>query len=127
MAQFDPITHIENLVGKLSPSDGTVMRRKTFRHPTSGKVIKRGPHEAFHREPRDFKKTPRKPAEEAQFSKWTAACQEASRISHDPSHPRYNELRQRWLRQLDGHPDPLTGKSLITPFGCFINSVLMHE
>lgn len=127
MAQFDPISHIENLTGKLSSTDRTVMRRKKFRHPVTGKVIKYGPHEAFPREKRDFKKSPRKPAEAAQFSKWTAACRLSTLILHDPTHPRYDELHQRWLRQLDGHPDPLTGQTLITKFGCFINSVLMHE
>ena len=126
MAIFTTAPGIDDLTGKFNKSDRIVMRQKTFRLP-NGKIIKRGPKEAFARDKRDYKRSPRTPAEEVQNSKWQAACQEASRIIHDTGHSRYAELYERWLRQAEGHADPVTGKRLIPQFGNFVRAVLMGE
>ena len=126
MATFTTSAAIEDLTGKLSKSDRITMRQKKFRLP-NGKVIKYGPKEAFARDKRDYKRSPRTVAEAAQNSKWQAVCQEASRIEHNSEHPRYSELQERWLRQANGHGDPVTGKRLIAQFGNFVRAVLNKE
>lgn len=126
MAQFTTAVCIEDLTGKLSKSERITMRQKTFRLP-NGKIIKRGPKEAFGRDKRDYKRSPRTPAEEIQNNKWKAVCQEASRIIHDVGHPRYDELYARWLNQANGHADPVTGKRIIAQFGNFVRAVLLRE
>lgn len=126
MAIFTTAPGIDDLTGKFNKSDRIVMRQKIFRLP-NGTIIKRGPKEAFARDKRDYKRSPRTPAEEVQNSKWQAACQEASRIIHDTGHPRYAELHKRWLRQAEGHADPVTGKRIIAQFGNFVRAVLMRE
>ena len=126
MAQFTTAAGIEDLTGKLSQRDRITMRQKTFRLP-NGKIIKRGPKEAFARDKRDYKRAPRTPAEEVQHTKWQETCQEGSRITHNPDHPRYDELYQRWLRQANGHPDPVTGKRIIAQFGNFVRVILLQE
>ena len=126
MAIFTTAPGIDDLTGKFNKSDRIVMRQKTFRLP-NGTIIKRGPKEAFARDTRDYKHSPRTPAEEVQNAKWQAACQEASRIIHDTGHLRYAELHERWLRQAEGHADPVTGKRIIAQFGNFVRAVLMGE
>ena len=126
MAIFTTAAGIEDLTGKFNKQDRIVMRQKTFRLP-NGKIIKRGPKEAFARDKRDYKHSPRTAAEEIQNSKWQAVCQEASRIIHDAGHPRYAELQERWIRQANGHRDPVTGKRIIPLFGNFVRAVLSHE
>ena len=102
------------------------MRKKQFKYP-NGKIFGCGPKEAFARDKRDYKRSPRTPAEEVQHARWTALCQEASRIEHDPNHPRYQEMVERHMAQLKGQPDPVLGKKRICQFGNFIRSVLSHE
>lgn len=126
MAIFTTAAGIENLTGKFNKKDRIVMRQKKYRLP-NGKIIKCGPKEAFSRDKRDYKHSPRTAAEEAQNSKWQAVCQEASRIIHDVGHPRYVELQERWIRQANGHHDPLLGKRIIAQFGNFVRAVLSHE
>jgi hypothetical protein len=126
MATFTTSAAIDDLTGKLSKSDRITMRQKKFRLP-NGKVIKYGPKEAFARDMRDYKRSPRTVAEAAQNSKWQAVCQEASRIEHNPEHPRYAELQERWFRQANGHGDPVTGKRIIAQFGNFVRAVLNKE
>jgi len=126
MAKFTTAAGIDDLTGKLSTKDRIVMRQKKYRLP-NGKIIKCGPKEAFARDTRDYKHSPRTAAEEVQNNKWKAACQEATRIIHDAGHPRYAELQERWLRQANGHGDPVTGKRVIPQFGNFVRAVLCHE
>ena len=126
MAIFTTAPAIDDLTGKLSKRDRIVMRQKKFRLP-NGKIIKRGPKEAFARDKRDYKYAPRTAAEEVQNNKWKAVCQEASRIIHDEAHPRYAELYERWLSQANGHADPVTGKRIIPQFGNFVRAVLNKE
>ena len=126
MAIFTTAAGIEDLTGKLSKSDRITMRQKKFRLP-NGKIIKCGPKEAFARNKRNYKRSPRTAAEEVQNNKWTAVCQEASRITHDVGHPRYAELYERWLRQANGHADPVTGKRIIAQFGNFVRVILLKE
>ena len=71
MAIFTTSAGIEDLTGKLNQTDRIVMRQKTFRLP-NGKIIKRGPKEAFARDKRDYKRSPRTPAEQVQRDKWAA-------------------------------------------------------
>jgi len=126
MAQFTTAAGIDDLTGKLSRTDCIVMRQKKYRFP-NGKIIKYGPKEAFARDKRDYKRSPRTKAEEVQNGKWKEACQEASCIIHDVGHPRYAELYERWLHQANGHGDPVTGKRVIVQFDNFVRSVLIHE
>ena len=126
MAIFTTSAGIEDLTGKLNQTDRIVMRQKTFRLP-NGKIIKRGPKEAFARDKRDYKRSPRTAAEQVQNSKWQTVCQEASRIMLNAGHPRYKELHERWLRQANGQRDPVTGKRLIAQFGNFIRVILLKE
>ncbi len=126
MAIFTTAAGIEELTGKLNKKDRIVMRQKTFRLP-DGKIIKRGPKEAFARDRRDYKHSPRTAAEEVQNSKWKEVCQEASRIIHDTGHPRYAELYERWLNQANGYADPITGKRIIAQFGNYVRVILLRE
>lgn len=126
MAIFTTAAGIEELTGKLNKKDRIVMRQKTFRLP-DGKIIKRGPKEAFARDRRDYKHSPRTAAEEVQNSKWKEVCQEASRIIHDSGHPRYAKLYERWLNQANGHADPITGKRIIAQFGNYVRVILLRE
>ena len=126
MAIFTTAPGIDDLTGKLSRTDRIVMRQKKFRLP-NGKIIKRGPKEAFARDKRDYKRSPRTEGEQIQRDKWQAVCQEATRIIHNAEHPRYAELYERWLRQANGHADPVTGKRIIPQFGNFVRAVLNKE
>jgi len=126
MAIFTTAAGIDDLTGKLSRADRIVMRQKKFRLP-NGKIVKYGPKEAFARDKRNYKYSPRTAAEQVQNNRWKAACQEASRITHDAMHPRYAELQERWLRQANGHADPVTGKRIIAQFDNFVRAVLIHE
>ena len=126
MAQFTTAAGIEDVTGKFNKKDRIMMRKKKFRYP-DGKIFAYGPKEAFARDKRDYKRSPRTPAEEVQHARWTALCQEASRIEHDPNHPRYQEMVERHMAQLKGQPDPVLGKKRICQFGNFIRSVLSHE
>ena len=126
MAQFETISAIDGLTGKLSSKDRNVMRQKKW-HLPNGKIIKLGPKETYTREPRDYKIHPLTAAEQAQRERWTAICREASRITHDPTHPRHAELYTRFENMVAGHPDPLLGKRTYSQFGNFVRSVLQHE
>ncbi len=126
MAIFTTSAGIEDLTGKLNQTDRIVMRQKTFRLP-NGKIIKRGPKEAFARDKRDYKRSPRTAAEQVQNSKWQTVCQEASRIMHNAGHPRYKELYERWIRQANGQVDSVTGKRIIAQFGNFVRAILLRE
>lgn len=126
MAIFTTSAGIEDLTGKLNQTDRIVMRQKKFRLP-DGKIIKRGPKEAFARDKRDYKRSPRTPAEQVQNSKWQTVCQEASRIMHNAGHPRYKELYERWIRQANGQADPVIGKRIIAQFGNFVRAILLRE
>lgn len=126
MAKFTTAAGIEDLTGKLSTKDRIVMRQKQFRLP-DGTIIKRGPKEAFARDKRDYKSSPRTAAEEVQRNKWEVACQETSRIIHNVEHPRYAELHERWIRQAKGYADPVTGTRIIAQFDIFVRLILLRE
>ena len=126
MAQFETISAIDGLTGKLSTKDRNVMRQKKW-HLPNGQIIKLGPKETYTKEPRDYTRHPRTAAEEAQHERWTSICREASRITHDPTHPRYAELSARFANLVAGTPDPLLGKRTYSQFGNFVRSVLQNE
>ena len=126
MAIFTTAPGIDDLTGKFSRTDRIVMRQNKFRLP-NGKIIKCGPKEAFARDKRDYKRSPRTPAEQIQNSKWQAVCELATRIVHNPEDSRYAELQDRWILQANGHADPVTGKRVIAQFGNFVRAVLLKE
>ena len=126
MARFTTEAGIDDLTGKFSKHSRLVMRQKAWHYP-DGRVFGHGPKEVYSQEKRDYKQNPRTPAEQAQHDRWVAACQEASRIAKNPTHPRYQEMVERHAAQLKGKPDPLLGKKRICQFGNFIRSVLIHE
>lgn len=126
MAKFETSAGIEDMTGKLGKKSVLTMRRKKWRYP-DGRIFGYGPKEIYSQEVRDYKRKPRTAAEEVQHKKWTFACQEASRITKDASHPRYSEMMMRHAAQLKGKPDPVLGKKRICQFGNFVRSVLLHE
>ena len=126
MAQFTTAAGIDGLTGKFSKHSRLVMRQKEWHYP-DGRVFGYGPKEMYDLTIRDYKRNPRTPAEQVQYERWKAVCQEASRIAKDPTHPRYQEMVSRHTAQLKGHPDPVLGKKQICQFGNFIRSVLLHE
>lgn len=126
MAKFETSAGIDDMTGKLGKKSVLTMRRKKWRYP-DGRIFGYGPKEIYSQEVRDYKRKPRTAAEEVQHKKWTFVCQEASRITKDPSHPRYSEMVMRHAAQLKGKTDPVLGKKRICQFGNFVRSVLLHE
>lgn len=131
MAQAELSPGIERLRGKLAGYSGMQARMKEWKSD-DGKVIKVGPQEMFKRRSRDYKRSPRTEAEEAQARIWQTVCRAASEIIHDKNHPRYAELRQRWNAQFKGGGDPYlndeAGKTkTYGMFPVFVRMVLMKE
>ena len=125
MAQFETSAGIDGITGKFNKHTRLTMRQKKWHYP-DGRVFGCGPKEVYAQETRDYKRNPRTPAEQVQYEKWTAACKEASRITKDSTHPRYNEMISRHSAQLRGEPDSVVGKR-ICQFGNFVRAVLIHE
>lgn len=126
MAQFETSAGIEGITGKLNKRQSLTTRQKHFHYP-DGRIFGCGPKEVYEQQPRNFKRNPRTPAEEAQHQRWTAACREAALITKDLNHPRYAEMVSRHASQLDGQPDPVLGKKRICQFSNFVRAVLIHE
>lgn len=126
MARFTTEAGIDDLTGKFSKHSRLVMRKKEWHYP-DGRVFGCGPKEVYDQAKRDYKRNPRTPAEQVQYEKWKAACQEASRIAKDPNHPRYQEMVTRHMAQLKGTSDPVLGKKSICQFGNFVRAVLVRE
>lgn len=126
MAQAELSVGIDWLRGKLKRDSEVVTRLKEYR-ADDGTLIKCGPQEIYFKEKRDYKRHPRRGAEEAQAQKWTAACRGASVIIKDKSHPRYSELRARWNEQLKGKPDELLDPKRVTMFPNFVRVILLRE
>ena len=122
---------LESLRGKLAHKSGMQMRFKRYKDD-AGHVIKYGPQEYFRRDSRDYKRSPRTPAEEAQANIWREVCREASTIIKDKNHPRYAELRARWNAQFNGGCDAFlnegrTDKVIYGMFPVFVRMVLLKE
>ena len=122
---------LESLRGKLARKSGMQMRIKYWKDD-SGRVIKCGPQEYFKRNSRDYKRSPRTAAEEAQAGIWREVCREASTIVKDKEHPRYAELRARWNAQFNGGCDAFlnegrTEKVIYGMFPVFVRMVLLKE
>ena len=131
MAVADLSPGIEKVRGKLAGMSGMQMRVKQYKDD-EGHVIKEGPQEYFRRNKRDYKRSPRTAAEEAQASLWKEVCREASAIVKDKSHPRYAELRGRWNAQFNGGCDAFLNegrknKVVYGMFPVFVRMVLMKE
>lgn len=125
MAIFETSAGIDGITGKLDKRSRLTMRQKQWKYP-DGRVFGYGPKEVYSQDKRNFKRHPRKGAEKAQHSRWTEACQEASRITKDPDHPRYEEMIRRHAAQLNGTADPAIGKQ-ICQFGNFVRAILVRE
>ena len=125
MAQFETSAVIEGITGKLNKKQSLTTRQKHWHYP-DGRVFGCGPKEVYSQEPRDYKRHPRTAAEETQHERWVAACQEAARITKNPSHPRYQEMVTRHAAQLTGAPDPALGKKHICQFGNFVRAILVR-
>ncbi len=122
---------LEEIGGKLARKSGMQMRVKKFKND-NGNVIKVGPQEYFQRDKRDYKRSPRTPAEQAQASIWQDVCRRASEIYKNADHPRYAELRARWNAQFDGGCDAELNegrkkKVVYGMFPVFVRMVLMKE
>ena len=111
---------------KLSVGIDLLTRLKEYR-ADDGTLIKCGPQEIYFKEKRDYKRHPKRGAEEVQAQKWKDACRGASVIIKDKSHPRYGELRARWNAQLKGQPDPLLDPKQVTMFPNFVRVILLRE
>ena len=125
MAIFKPTRLFKHITGRLSGDSKIMTRLKKYYY--GGKLIKEGPNEAYVKERRNYKRHPLTAGERRQREKWTYACREASRITHDVTHPRYAELHERWLRVQGGKGDPVFGKRRFTQFGNFVRAVLLRE
>ena len=131
MARAELSPGLESLRGKLNRKSGMQMRFKKWKDDT-GHVIKCGPQEYFRRDSRDYKRSPRTQAEQAQANIWKEACREASVIIKDKDHPRYAELRARWNAQFQGGADAFlnegrTEKVIYGMFPVFVRMVLLKE
>lgn len=126
MANFEPIRLLRNLTGRIAGKSQVITRRKHF-GLLAGKLIKEGPHEAYLKERRDYKRKPMTEGERRQRERWTEVCREASAIVHDPNHPRHAELYERWQRILQGEADAVLGKRKFVQFGNFVRAVLLRE
>ena len=131
MARAKLSVGIDSLSGKLAKKSGMQMRFKKYKDDT-GHVIGVGPQEFFHRDTRDYKRSPRTAAEKAQAAIWTEVCREASAIIKDKEHPRYAELRARWNAQFNGGCDEFlnegrTEKVVYGMFPVFVRMVLLKE
>lgn len=127
MARFETNAQFTDLTGKLSKDSDIIMRQKTWRHPITGEIMKVGPKEMFVQQKRDFKRNPRRGAEAEQHDRWKAACREAQEICSHPLHPRYKELHDRWLAQLDGTPDPALNGKQVLHFANFVRALLARD
>ena len=131
MAVVELSPGIESMRGKLARKSGMQMRFKQYKDD-SGRVIKCGPQEYFRRDSRDYKRSPRTAAEEAQAAIWRQVCREASAIVKDKNHPRYAELRARWNAQFNGGCDAFLNegreqKVIYGMFPVFVRMVLLKE
>ena len=131
MAQAELSPGFESLRGKLAGYSGFQARFKKWKDD-SGRVIKVGPQEIFKRRSRDYKRSPRTEAEQAQARIWQEVCREASKIIKDKNHPRYAELRARWNAQIKGGGDPYLNKDeekvkIYGMFPVFVRMVIMKE
>ena len=131
MAQVELSPGIDSLRGKLTGKSGMQMRFKRWKDD-SGHVIKVGPQEYFRRDTRDYKRSPRTAAEQAQANLWREVCRAASVIVKDKNHPRYAELRARWNAQFNGGCDAYlnegrTEKVVYGMFPVFVRMVLLKE
>ena len=61
--------------GKVSGKSGMTMRIKVYKND-DGHIIKYGPQEYFHRDKRDYKRSPRTAAEASQADFWRMVCRE---------------------------------------------------
>ena len=93
MARFTTEAGIDDLTGKFSKHSRLVMRKKEWHYP-DGRVFGCGPKEVYELENRDYKRDPRTPAEQVQYERWKAVCQEASRIAKDPIAKRHRVSRK---------------------------------
>ena len=131
MARAELSPGLESLRGKLNRKSGMQMRFKKWKDDT-GHVIKCGPQEYFRRDSRDYKRSPRTAAEQAQANLWREVCRDANAIIKDKSHPRYEELRARWNAQFQGGADAFlnegrTEKVIYGMFPVFVRMVLLKE
>ena len=126
MAQAELSVGFDWLRGKLKRDSEVVSRLKEYR-ADDGTLIKYGPQEIYFKEKRDYKRHPRRGAEEVQAQKWKEACRGASVIIKDKAHPRYSELRARWNAQLKGQPDALLDPKRVTMFPNFVRVILLKE
>lgn len=122
---------IDEIRGKLNSTSGITMRVKKYKDDR-GRIIACGPQEVFERRSRDYKRSPRTPAEQAQANKWREVCRAASVIIKDENHPRYAELRARWNAQFNGGCDSFlnegrTDKVIYGMFPVFVRMVLLNE
>jgi len=131
MARAELSPGFESLRGKLAGWSEIQTRFKKWKDDR-GHVIKVGPQEVFKRRKRDYDRSPRTEAEEAQASLWREVCRDASTIIKDKNHPRYAELRDRWNAQFNGGCDAFlnegrTKKVVYGMFPVFVRMVLMKE
>lgn len=131
MARAELSVGIDSLSGKLAKKSGLQMRFKRFKDDT-GHVVRVGPQEFFHRSTRDYKRSPRTVAEQAQADIWKEVCREASAIYKNKEHPRHAELRARWNAQFKGGGDAFlnegrTEKVVYGMFSVFVRMVLLKE
>ena len=110
----------ERHMKRMNPDEAAKRLNKTF-------GVSEAEVKAAFKEKRDYKRHPRRGAEEVQAQKWKEACRGASMIIKDKTHPRYGELRARWNAQLKGQPDALLDPKRVTMFPNFVRVILLKE
>ena len=107
MAKLKLSQPIAEIHGSLDKKSGIIIRQKKYRDER-GRVYLEGKQEAYAlRNPRDFKKNPRKGTELANFTLWQEACQRAAQIlqAGQPDGPTQRQLA---IRKIELIPDYYT-------------------
>ena len=126
MAHYKPIDVFGYFTGALSKKKTqgvdhmTVTRVKPVKDPITGEVVGHGPKEIYVQDRRDYKRHPMTKGETKQRGKWTEACQLASIIIHNKTHPRYMEFYNRWRAHVQTTEEPMQ-------FPNFVRAVLASE
>ena len=102
MAKLKLSHPVAEIHGSLDKESGIIIRQKKYRDER-GRVYLEGKQEIYAmRNPRDFKKSPRRGTELANFTRWQEACQRAAQVlqAGQPDGPTERQLAIRKIEQI---------------------------
>jgi len=108
----EPIAHVH---GKIYKDEDVVHRTKTFRN-SKGQIIRQGPDETYHREPRNYKSKPAVGAEKANLDLNQQAWLQTAAEFKNPVRAAYWQQRfdeQSFSPDAEAPINPKTGKRKI--------------